>query len=94
MEIFVTGSEGYIGAQLAPILIARGHEVVGLDTGFYRDGCLYLDTLGMPEAPATRYKDLREVTSADFDGCDAVIHLAELSNDPLKSKPTRNHLQD
>jgi nucleoside-diphosphate-sugar epimerase len=83
MKIFVTGTEGYIGARLAPILIARGHQVVGLDAGFYRDGCLYLDTLGMPMAPATRYKDLRKVTSADFDGCDAVIHLAELSNDPL-----------
>jgi nucleoside-diphosphate-sugar epimerase len=83
MKILVTGTEGYIGARLAPMLIARGHEVVGLDAGFYRDGCFYLDTLGMPEAPATRYKDLREVTAADFDGCDAVIHLAELSNDPL-----------
>ena len=83
MKIFVTGTEGYIGARLAPMLIARGHEVIGLDAGLYRDGCLYLDAVGMPVAPATKYKDLREVTSADLDGCDAIIHLAELSNDPL-----------
>ena len=83
MKILVTGTEGYIGARLAPMLMARGHEVAGLDTGFYRDGTLYIDSPGMPAAPATTYKDLRQVTAADFEGFDAVIHLAELSNDPL-----------
>ena len=33
--------------------------------------------------PATIVKDLRSVTPADFAGFDAVLHLAELSNDPL-----------
>jgi nucleoside-diphosphate-sugar epimerase len=83
MKILVTGTEGYIGARLAPWLQAKGHNVVGLDTGFYRDGCLYLDPLGLPVAPETVYKDLRTVTAADFEGFDAVVHLAELSNDPL-----------
>lgn len=83
MKILVTGTEGYIGARLAPWLHAKGHDVVGLDTGLYRDGCLYLDPLGLPFAPRTVYKDLRTVTAADFRGVDAVIHLAELSNDPL-----------
>ena len=81
MKILVTGTEGYIGARLAPMLIARGHVVQGLDTGFYRDGCLYID--GIPAGPATVYKDLRQVTAQDFEGFEAVIHLAELSNDPL-----------
>jgi nucleoside-diphosphate-sugar epimerase len=83
MKILVTGTEGYIGARLAPWLRAAGHDVVGLDTGLYRDGCLYLDPVGMPWAPPTIYKDLRTVTTADFKGFDAVVHLAELSNDPL-----------
>jgi nucleoside-diphosphate-sugar epimerase len=83
MKILVTGTEGYIGSRLAPWLSAAGHEVRGLDTGFYRDGCLYLDPLGLPIGPQTIYKDLRSVTAADFTGIDAVIHLAELSNDPL-----------
>ena len=83
MKILVTGTEGYIGARLAPILIAAGHEVVGLDTGLYRDGCLYIDSPGMPMAPRTVFKDLRIVEPADFAGFDAVVHLAELSNDPL-----------
>ncbi len=83
MKILVTGTEGYIGSRLAPWLQAHGHEVHGLDAGFYRDGCLYLDPLGLPVGPQTVYKDLRTVTAADFQGFDAVIHLAELSNDPL-----------
>ena len=83
MKILVTGTEGYIGTRLASWLHAAGHEVVGLDSGLYRDGCLYLDPIGMPDAPRTVYKDLRNVAPADFEGFDAVIHLAELSNDPL-----------
>jgi nucleoside-diphosphate-sugar epimerase len=83
MKVLITGTEGYIGARMAPILAAHGHEVTGLDTGFYRDGCLYLDPVGMPTAPRTIYKDLRTLTPEDFEGFDAVVHLAELSNDPL-----------
>jgi nucleoside-diphosphate-sugar epimerase len=83
MKILITGTEGYIGARMAPILAARGHDVTGLDTGFYRDGCLYLDPVGMPVAPRTIFKDLRTVAPQDFEGFDAVVHLAELSNDPL-----------
>jgi nucleoside-diphosphate-sugar epimerase len=83
VKILVTGTEGYIGVRMAPILSAAGHDVTGLDTGFYRDGCLYLDPIGLPEAPRTIFKDLRTVTPHDFEGFDAVVHLAELSNDPL-----------
>ena len=83
MKVLVTGTEGYIGARLAPWLTARGHEVIGLDTGFYRDGTLYLDPIGLPQSPRTVYKDLRTVAPADFEGVEAVVHLAELSNDPL-----------
>lgn len=83
MRILVTGTEGYIGARLAPWLHGRGHDVIGLDTGLYRDGCLYLDPIGLPFAPQTLFKDLRAVTTGDLSGVDAVVHLAELSNDPL-----------
>jgi nucleoside-diphosphate-sugar epimerase len=83
MKVLITGTEGYIGARLAPWLTVRGHEVVGLDTGFYRDGTLYLDPIGLPQLPRTICKDLRTVVPQDFEGFDAVVHLAELSNDPL-----------
>ncbi len=83
MKILVTGTEGYIGHRLAPWLEARGHEVSGLDTGFYRDASLYLDPIAAPTLPRTQLEDLRTVTPRHFEGFDAVVHLAELSNDPL-----------
>jgi nucleoside-diphosphate-sugar epimerase len=83
MKVLVTGTEGYIGARLGPWLIARGHDVTGLDAGFYRDGTLYLDPIGLSQQPRTVLKDLRALTPADFEGFEAVVHLAELSNDPL-----------
>jgi nucleoside-diphosphate-sugar epimerase len=81
MRIFVTGIDGYIGSLLGPLLIERGHEVVGLDTGYYREGWLY--NSGATAAPACVNIDLRRVTTAHVKGFDAVVHLAELSNDPL-----------
>jgi len=83
MKILITGTDGYIGCRLAPYLTARGHEVVGLDTGYYRGGWMYSEPARAPVLPATLVKDLRTVTSRDFEGFDAVVHLAELSNDPL-----------
>jgi len=83
MNVLVTGTEGYIGARLAPLLFARGHSVQGLDTGFYRDGCLYMDPIGMPLAARTIFRDLRHVGARDLEGVEAIVHLAELSNDPL-----------
>jgi nucleoside-diphosphate-sugar epimerase len=68
---------------MAPLLMARGHTVEGLDTGFYRDGWLYSDIHQLGMVPRTIIKDLRHVTTADLEGYDAVVHLAELSNDPL-----------
>jgi nucleoside-diphosphate-sugar epimerase len=80
MKIFVTGTDGYIGALLAPLLVERGHQVIGLDTGFYRDGWLYREE----ETSHTRLrKDIRRIGEEDLQDCDAIVHLAELSNDPL-----------
>lgn len=80
MRVMVTGSDGYIGSLLAPYLIECGHEVVGVDTGYYRDAWLYNAT---DVRPWTLCKDIRALTAEDFEGIDAVVHMAELSNDPL-----------
>ena len=92
MQAFVTGVNGYIGAVLAPYLAQRGIDVRGLDTGFYRDGWLYSDDRSLATSPFTLNKDLRRVAVADLEGCDAVVHLAELSNDPLgQNNPAVTH---
>lgn len=80
MKVLVTGTEGYIGAHLPSMLESRGHEVVGLDTGFYAEGELY-EMNGVAHRSLRR--DIRDLTEADLAGYDAVVHLAELSNDPL-----------
>jgi nucleoside-diphosphate-sugar epimerase len=81
MRILVTGTEGYIGSLLGPLLLERGHEVVGLDTGYYRDGRLY--SHAAQRIPPLINKDIRRLTEQDLQGFNAVVHLAELSNDPL-----------
>jgi nucleoside-diphosphate-sugar epimerase len=80
MRILITGVDGYIGAVLGPQLVERGFDVVGVDCGFYRDGWLY--NSDRPR-PLTFTKDVRRMTPKDVEGFDGVVHLAELSNDPL-----------
>ncbi len=92
MKVLVTGTEGYIGSVLAPILMNEGIEVVGLDTGYYRDGWLYSDVDSLSGFPSQRNLDLRKMSKSDVEGIDAIVHLAELSNDPLgENNPTVTH---
>ena len=79
MRVLVTGNEGYLGTLLTAELFRRHHDVIGLDTGFYKEGTLYRSGSA---TPATLVKDLREVQPKDLEGVDAIVHMAELSNDP------------
>ncbi|MEL6162693.1 MAG: SDR family oxidoreductase [Cyanobacteria bacterium J06628_3] len=79
MKILVTGTEGYLGCLLAPLLIEKGHEVVGVDTGYYKVGWLYN---GIQTSAKTLNKDIRHISLEDLQGVEAIVHMAELSNDP------------
>ncbi|MEM9093246.1 MAG: SDR family oxidoreductase, partial [Cyanobacteria bacterium P01_F01_bin.53] len=79
MRVLVTGHQGYIGTVLVPMLLAAGHEVSGMDSDLY-EACTFGDDI--PSIPEVR-KDVREATVEDFEGFEAVLHLAGLSNDPL-----------
>ncbi|MEM6325642.1 MAG: SDR family oxidoreductase [Bacteroidota bacterium] len=79
MRILITGHDGYIGTVMAPALRTAGHDVHGLDADLF-SACAF-----GPQPPAipSRQRDLREATPDDLAGFDAVVHLANLSNDPL-----------
>jgi len=78
-RVLLTGHEGYIGSVMAPALIEAGHDVTGLDIGYFRDCTL------VPSAALRRElrQDIRELGPGDLEGFDAVVHLAALSNDPI-----------
>lgn len=79
MNILVTGADGYLGSLLTPKLMAMGHDVTGVDTGFYKSGHLY-HSGGI--TPRTIVKDIRHLNARDIGNHDAIVHLAALSNDP------------
>jgi nucleoside-diphosphate-sugar epimerase len=78
-RVLVTGNNGYIGSVMAPYFAHAGHQVVGLDTGYYSPCTLVPDASPIP----WRRKDIRAVEPNDLRGFDAVVHLAALSNDPI-----------
>lgn len=81
MRVLVTGHLGYIGTILTPMALKAGHEVIGLDSDLYRR-CTFAAGGTVADVPHLM-KDIRDVEPADFEGVDAVLHLAALSNDPL-----------
>jgi nucleoside-diphosphate-sugar epimerase len=80
MRILFTGCEGYLGSLLGPELLRHGHDAIGVDTGFYRERTLFRINGGFPRSLT---KDVRELDARDLEGVEAVVHMAELSNDPV-----------
>jgi nucleoside-diphosphate-sugar epimerase len=79
VRVLVTGSTGYIGTVLVPLLLKEGHDIVGMDTDYY-SRCTFMGALA--DVPTLKL-DVRDVSAAAVKGFDAIIHLAGLSNDPL-----------
>jgi nucleoside-diphosphate-sugar epimerase len=81
-NVLVTGGAGYVGSNLVPKLLAEGHAVTVLDLYLYGTDLFaaYRDHPRFREVKA----DLRDVAAVkkSVSGCDAVIHLACISNDP------------
>lgn len=81
MKILLTGHHGYIGSVMGAVLKNDGHQVVGLDSNFFEKCTLENTSDGFESLR----KDIRDVQTSDMAGFDTVIHLANLSNDPLGS---------
>jgi nucleoside-diphosphate-sugar epimerase len=79
MRVLVAGDRGYLGAVIVPLLQQVGHDVVGLDAGWY-DGC---DFGPSPTGYEQRTGDIRDVLPDQLVGLDAVVNLAAVSNDPV-----------
>jgi nucleoside-diphosphate-sugar epimerase len=77
--VLLTGHDGYIGSVMGPALLEAGYDVVGLDTGYFRECTLVPDRVRVPAV----WKDIRDLEPADLEGFGAVVHLAALSNDPI-----------
>lgn len=81
-KVLCVGGAGYVGAVLVPMLLERGHEVRVLDLYLYGKEALE-SVRGNPNLDEVT-GDLRDIdlVRRSLEGCDAVIHLACISNDP------------
>jgi len=81
MKVLVTGNLGYIGPVLVESLARAGHEVHGYDSALFVRHAM----LPLPAVAHQTLADLRDATQLRraVEPCEAVIHLAALSNDPL-----------
>jgi len=78
-KIAVTGGAGYVGSKLVPKLLDRGYDVTVLDTFWYGD--VFSDVKS--DKLHKFIGDIRGyMIKHAFDGCDSIIHLACISNDP------------
>lgn len=62
-------------------MAAAGIQVTGCDINLF-DRAGFAPAGDIPDVPNLG-KDIRDLTAADLEGFDAVVHLAALSNDPL-----------
>jgi nucleoside-diphosphate-sugar epimerase len=81
-QVLVTGGAGYVGAVLVPKLLRNGYRVKVLDLYMFGDDVLG-EVKGHPALEEIK-GDLRDrdLLARVIPGCDAVIHLACISNDP------------
>ena len=76
MNLLITGGCGYVGSVLVPRLLEQGHLVRVVDTQWFGNH--------LPEHPALTVTkgDIRDIQPTLFADIDAVIHLANIANDP------------
>ena len=83
MKILITGGCGYKGSVLIPLLLKQGHQITSIDTEWFGN---YLS----PHKNLEHLKlDIRDTKAIPVEGKDAIIHLANIANDPaVELNPT------
>lgn len=76
MKVLVTGGCGYVGTVLTPALLNDGYAVTVIDTQWFGNYLQPHDNLTVIK------EDIRNSDSISLDGFDAIIHLANIANDP------------
>jgi nucleoside-diphosphate-sugar epimerase len=82
MHIVVTGGAGYIGSTIVPALLEDGHRVSVVDRLYFGDAHMRPTIDRFPETLAIVRADVRRVDPRVFEGVDALVDLAGISNDP------------
>jgi nucleoside-diphosphate-sugar epimerase len=83
MNILITGGCGYIGSVLTPQLLSDGHTVTVVDTQWFGNHLQPHPRLTLIEA------DIRHTAAIPLAGVEAIIHLANIANDPgVELNPT------
>jgi len=83
MKILVTGGCGYVGSVLVPRLLNEGNNVLVIDDQWFGNFLLSHPELNV------RKKSINQIDDADLNGIEAVIHLANVANDPsVELNPT------
>ena len=88
MRILITGNMGYVGPAVTAQLREHhpGAELIGYDTGLFASALTTTGPAPETRLDAQRFGDVRDITAADLVGCDAVVHLAAISNDPIGNR--------
>jgi len=82
-KVLVTGGCGYVGSCLVSKLLSAGYAVRVVDTGWFGDH------LSRGEGLEVVIRDVRSMTSSDVEGVGAIVHLANIANDPaVELNPT------
>lgn len=82
MHVLVTGGAGYIGSTLVPMLLKDGHEVTVLDRLYFGEQSLATPMKEHEGKLHIARDDVRSVSGDLFEGVDAMVDLAGISNDP------------
>ena len=85
MKILITGNMGYVGPGLLTRLRKTYPEatLIGVDLGFFGHCLTGAETLPERQVEVQYFLDVRNLPARIFEGVDAVVHLAAVSNDPM-----------